>query len=102
MEENNKLIPIQPTSLVKVSNSIAITNKLLKSIKRNIPEMVLVKGGTFQMGSEDGHDDEKPIHTVNLTDFYIGKYQITIKEYMEFVNATKSNYPVKGNLYINI
>ena len=30
MKENNKLIPIQSTGLVKVSNSIAITNKLLK------------------------------------------------------------------------
>ena len=45
-------------------------------------EMVLVKGGTFTMGatSEQGTsdwDDEYPIHQVTLSDFYIGKYEVT-------------------------
>ena len=45
-------------------------------------EMVFVEGGTFQMGatSEQGSDagaDEKPVHSVTLSDFYIGKYEVT-------------------------
>ena len=66
------------------------------------PEMILVKGGTFQMGSTSGDDDEIPIHTVNISDFYIGKYEVTIEQYMEFVYASNSNYPQwleKGNSY---
>ena len=45
-------------------------------------EMVYVEGGTFTMGatSEQGSDyysDELPTHQVSLSDFYIGKYEVT-------------------------
>ena len=45
-------------------------------------EMIAVKGGTFTMGgtSEQGSDaesDEKPTHSVTLSDYYIGKLEVT-------------------------
>ena len=45
-------------------------------------EMVYVEGGTFTMGatSEQGSDydsDELPTHQVTLSDFYIGKYEVS-------------------------
>lgn len=45
-------------------------------------EMVYVEGGTFTMGctSEQGDDCwecEKPSHSVTLSDYYIGKYEVT-------------------------
>ena len=44
-------------------------------------EMVFVKGGTFTMGatSEQGTSerDEHPTHQVTLSDFYIGKYEVS-------------------------
>ena len=45
-------------------------------------KMVRVQGGTFQMGatSEQGSDadrDEKPVHSVTLSDYYIGQTQVT-------------------------
>ena len=44
--------------------------------------MVEVKGGTFRMGatSEQGSDadsDEKPVHSVTLSSYYIGKTEVT-------------------------
>lgn len=39
-------------------------------------DMVFVDGGTFQMGSY-GYDDEKPVHSVTVSGFYIGKYEVT-------------------------
>jgi len=50
---------------------------LTDSIK-NI-EFVLIKGDCFQMGDTfgDGQADEKPVHTVCVDDFYIGKYEVT-------------------------
>jgi formylglycine-generating enzyme required for sulfatase activity len=46
------------------------------------PEMVKVIGGIFQMGSND-YDSEKPIHSVKVSDFYIGKYEVTQKQWRE-------------------
>ena len=45
-------------------------------------EMIPVIGGTFTMGAtaEQGSaawDDEKPVHEVTLSDYYIGKYEVT-------------------------
>ncbi len=48
--------------------------------KEPIP-MVLVEGGTFFMGSRHGDEDERPVHKVALSSFYIGKYPITQKEW---------------------
>jgi len=43
------------------------------------PEMILVQGGTYQMGSNEGESDEQPVHSVSLRDFYIGKTEVTQK-----------------------
>lgn len=40
-------------------------------------ELVLVKGGTFEMGNKNGFRDEKPVHSVTLSEFYISKYEVT-------------------------
>jgi len=44
-------------------------------------EMILISGGTFQMGSNNGRDNEKPVHTVTVASFYMSKYPVTNKEY---------------------
>ena len=62
--------------------------------KKTIPDnMVLVKGGTFQMGSADGSDDEKPVHSVTLSDYYIGRHEVTFADYDAFCNATGKTLP---------
>lgn len=50
--------------------------------------MKLIRGGTFQMGSADGSDDEKPVHSVTLSDFYLGIYEVTVAEFKTFIDAT--------------
>ena len=55
-------------------------------------ETVHVPGGCFQMGSTK-NDREKPIHKVCLDDFRMGKYEVTIGQYMKFVNATGGSHP---------
>jgi formylglycine-generating enzyme required for sulfatase activity len=41
--------------------------------------MIYVEGGSFMMGSEaaNAEEDEKPIHEVTLSDFYIGEMEVT-------------------------
>ncbi|MCF7814936.1 MAG: SUMF1/EgtB/PvdO family nonheme iron enzyme, partial [Candidatus Cloacimonetes bacterium] len=53
--------------------------------------MVFVKGGTFQMGSNE-QNDEKPIHSVTVSDFYIGKYEVTQKEWKAVMGSNPSNW----------
>ena len=42
-------------------------------------QMVYVQGGTFRMGSNDlgADDDEQPVHSVTLSDYYIGETEVT-------------------------
>jgi formylglycine-generating enzyme required for sulfatase activity len=53
-------------------------------------EFVAVKGGCFKMGDTfgDGLDDEKPVHEVCVSDFSIGKYDVTVGEFRKFSTAT--------------
>lgn len=44
-------------------------------------DMVFVGGGKFKMGSNFGGEDERPIHEVVLSDFYIGRYEVTQLEW---------------------
>ncbi len=53
-------------------------------------DMVFVKGGTFQMGDDNGEAYEKPAHFVTISDFYIGKTEITVAQFKTFVDD--SNY----------
>ena len=47
--------------------------------------MVLIPAGEFQMGSDDGQEDEKPVHTVYVDAFYMDKYEVTNLEYQQFL-----------------
>ncbi len=55
--------------------------------------MVLIEGGTFQMGSSDGELREKPMYSVTVSDFYLSKYELTVKEYLAFAKEAKAHYP---------
>ena len=75
------------------SKTISITlKKQPKPTTNSIYETVHVSGGCFQMGSNED-DDEKPIHKVCVDDFRMGKYEVTIGQYMEFVNSTGGSHP---------
>jgi hypothetical protein len=54
--------------------------------------MVYVEGGTFLMGSNNGDSDEKPVHTVTVQSFYLGKYEVTQKEWREIMGNNPSNW----------
>lgn len=70
----------------------------ISAFAQNSPEMVYVKGGTFTMGNpysdnaKKGDTDEKPTHRVTLNNFYIGKYEVTVKQYDEFLSANYTEF----------
>jgi sulfatase modifying factor 1 len=58
--------------------------------KRASPDMVLVKGGTFRMGSSGGPAEEGPIHTVTLAGFHMGKFEVTQEEWKRVMGNNPS------------
>jgi len=78
------------TQSIEINTYSKNINLNLESIIKEIPGMVFVKAGTFQMGSNDGQSDEKPIHTVTIDDFYIGKYEVTQKQWKEIMGTSTS------------
>ena len=60
-------------------------------------EFVFVEGGTFQMGATseqgaDAYDDEKPVHSVTLSDYYIGKYEVTQAQWEAVMGSNPSDF----------
>ena len=53
-------------------------------------EMVSIPGGTFRMGdlSGEGEDTEKPVHSVTVPAFRMGKHEVTVGQFRRFVEAT--------------
>ena len=50
--------------------------------------MRYVAGGSFEMGSNDGRNNEKPIHRVTVSSFHMATYETTVAEFERFVEAT--------------
>jgi formylglycine-generating enzyme required for sulfatase activity len=50
-------------------------------------EQIVLLGGTFRMGSADGHPEEGPVRTVEVEPFAIDAHAVTNARFAEFVNA---------------
>lgn len=57
------------------------------------PPMVTIPAGEFMMGG--GGARTLPIHNVKLKAFNIGKYEVTVREFAQFINATGYKMPSK-------
>jgi formylglycine-generating enzyme required for sulfatase activity len=52
-------------------------------------ELVLIPAGSFVMGDNNGHHDEKPAHKVTISKpFYLGRCEVTVAQFRQFVEAT--------------
>lgn len=69
------------------------SSELATEITEQGIELVLVPAGPFMMGSENGGDDEKPVHEVHLDACYIGKHPVTNAQYGDFLEATGHDEP---------
>jgi len=62
--------------------------------------MVLVPAGEFQMGSNNGSNNEQPVHTVYLDDFYMDQYEVTNEQFARCVDANGCTHTI-GDPYFN-
>ena len=56
------------------------------------PPMVFVAGSTFKMGSDSGVSDEKPVHSVSLKNFSIGKYEVSQGLWQRVMGSNPSGF----------
>ena len=70
-------------------------------LKQLVGEMVLIPGGTFRMGDlrDSGDDDERPVHTVAIPSFKLGKYEVTVSQFRHFIQATAYRTDAEKNAY---
>ncbi len=65
-------------------------------------EMVRVEGGTFRMGAtseqeDEAYSDEKPVHSVTLSSYYIGKTEVTQALWQAVMGSDPSTSNFKGS-----
>lgn len=61
-------------------------------------EFVLIPSGTFNMGSDTGDADERPVHQVTISKaFYMGKYEVTQGQWQAVMGANPSASPGDAN-----
>jgi formylglycine-generating enzyme required for sulfatase activity len=94
--------PIKPPSLTMqyapgwmggdINSSGDVPNKLTLS---NGMEFMRVPAGKFFMGSDNGNDDEKPRHTVNIPyDYWMARYPVTNELYNAYTISNGELHPV--------
>ncbi len=96
------------------TNEAAATNATAAANRQPVSteiEMVFVKGGSFMMGctkgDEDCFSDEFPAHKVSVSDFYIGKYEVTQQQWKNIMGYNNSHFkgdslPVEMVIYDSI
>ena len=60
-------------------------------------KMIKVEGGTFRMGAtseqgSDAYDDEKPVHSVTLSDYYMGETEVTQELWVAVMGSNPSYF----------
>jgi len=79
-----------PAAIFQIDTSVKHYTPELKEIKNINPlrtEMVVVSGGDFLRGSNDGSRDETPRHQVHLNSFAIDIHPVTNEQFVRFLEV---------------
>ena len=63
-----------------------------------IPRFVRVPAAEFSMGSDEGADDERPSHAVDVDAFYASMHPITVDQYAGFIREAGHAVPALRDL----
>lgn len=78
------------SSVYKKTQNSTIVNDIVKLFFENVitiyykappSGMILVEGGEFIMGNNEGEPDEKPAHKVKVNNFYLDIYEVSQREF---------------------
>jgi len=55
--------------------------------------LVYIQGSNFQMGDRKGESIESRVHSVSIKSFYIGKFEVTQKQWKQITGSNPSSFP---------
>lgn len=79
-----------PGSVFRVDSAVTQytpERKEVKEVKPLLTDMVIIEGGRFWRGCDEGSRDEKPRHQVSLSSFAIDIHPITNEQFVRFIEA---------------
>jgi len=110
-------------SLIRMEDATTMTSDMIPIPNESVPEgwikefppepslqpkidgsdgsrMVLILEGKFQMGCDEGEEDEKPLHPVYLNSFYMDETEVTNAMYAKFLNEYGKDSDDSGHGFI--
>ena len=104
------VIPVAIWQLYELNKEETVVNVQYEKNTITIPgtdisfKMVYVEGGTFQMGSNDSEAKvwEKPVHSVTLSDYYIGETEVTQELWEAVMGSNSSDFKDSTNPVENV
>ena len=78
---------VLPPGMVFVEGS-----RLMKTVTGHGSSVYSVAFSNFQMGSNSGESDEKPIHTVTVSSFFMDKTEVTQAQYKKVMGRNPSGF----------
>ncbi|MBF0279555.1 MAG: formylglycine-generating enzyme family protein [SAR324 cluster bacterium] len=77
----------EPPAIVSAASLPSTVSNPRMALDPDDPGMVLIRGGTFEMGGDDGSHDAS-VHTVTISsDYYISDHEVTVAEFHRYISV---------------
>jgi formylglycine-generating enzyme required for sulfatase activity len=91
-----------PASVVALIACLLLSARVAAAVdSQNGGDMVRIPAGAFLMGSNDGPDDERPQHRVDVGEFFIDRNQVTNTQFARFL-AAKGSKARDGQVWYDV
>ncbi|MDP1879625.1 MAG: bifunctional serine/threonine-protein kinase/formylglycine-generating enzyme family protein [Parachlamydiaceae bacterium] len=81
---------MDPGAIFQINSSVKTYQpepKEIANIKPLLTDMVIIEGGTFFQGSQDGNRDEMPKHSITLESYAIDIHPVTNEQFVRFLEV---------------
>ena len=87
---------VSARSIVLLASMLVLggSARAAEAVKECPPGMLLVPGGTFRMGSEDGYPDEWPVLPRKVESFCLDRTEVTVEAYLKFLKERNEDVGV--------
>jgi formylglycine-generating enzyme required for sulfatase activity len=79
-----------PAAIFQVNSAVKVYNperKDVTNIKPILTDMIVIEGGSFYRGSQDGSRDEMPRHQITLISFALDIHPVTNEQFVRFLEV---------------